>query len=218
MSNISDRHSVVPFVSGETKALSGQRLAKVGYKDRGANKARFTSVAVSVPHIDPAAVQAHYNRLLPHFGTFLEGVQDAVLRSLYESSEGTLQSVSDDAIGMQACVNFLEAESNGSRLTAESIKQWFRAECAENLTVWIAEKLGFEELNTEQVAVIEKKLAAYEGTFSTIAGKNVFLEPHKIVSLRNALALCAESGSDIGGKIEKKLIALSEAPKVEELL
>jgi hypothetical protein len=223
MSNISDRHSVVPFVSGETKALSEQRLAKIGYKDRGKNKAKFTSVAVSVPQIDPAQIQENYNRLLPHFGTFLESVQDSVIRSLYESSDGTLTSVSNDDIGIGACVNFLEAESNGSRLTAEKIREWFSTDLADNMAVWIAEKLGFasdtgDDLSPAQLEVIAKNVHAYRETFATLSGKNVFLDPKKIQSLQNAMSLCAENDADIAQKLVKKLEALSVQAPIAELL
>lgn len=221
--SISNRHTVVPFVSGETAAMQGQRLLKIGYKGRGDRPAKFASVAASVPHIDPAHIQEHYNRLLPHIGTMLETAQDGIARSLYESSAGQLSELSDDDISISACLNFMEAEANGSRLTAERIKDWFTAELSENLSVWVAERLGFDGPNgpnDAQMEQVQKQVNAYQGVFQSLSGKNLFLEPGKIQKLENALSLCADDDSEIAKKIAVKLIALKgvKEVKIEELL
>jgi hypothetical protein len=214
MSNVSDRHTVVPFVSGETKALSGQRLAKVGYKDRGARKAAYPSIAVSVPHVVSASIAEHLQSLLPHIGTLVENTQDAIIRSLYESSDGTLSSVSDADISVRACINFLEAESNGSRLTADRIRSWFDAELRENLSVYVAEKLN---IPNQADATVQQKCNVYRDTFAALSGKTVFMQPATLKSLESALALCIDDAADVARKISAKIAALSQTP-VNELL
>jgi hypothetical protein len=218
MSNVSNRHTVVPFVSGETKALSDQRLAKIGYKPRGKNAAKFPSVAVSVPQINPADITENVQRLLPYIGTMLEGTQDAIIRSMYEGSNGQLSSVADDDISINACIAFLEAEATGSRLTAEKIKEWFVENLTEPLTVYIAQKLGFDDPNEAQMETIGKNLAAYRDTFAVLSGKMVFLEQKKINSLLMALSMLPEEcESDISAKLTAKLQAMNEKP-VEDLI
>jgi hypothetical protein len=214
--SISTRHSIMPFVSGETAPMQGQRLAKVGYKDRGENKAKFPSIAISVPFIDPTELESNFKRLLPHFGTFLEGVQDSVIRSLHESSGGTLREVSDDDIGITACLNYLEAASGGTRLSAETIRAWFVSDLQDNLSVMIAEKLGFEEMSPGQMEVIAKKLHAYAETFCMLAGKSVSWPDGKLKSLKTAVDLAADS--ELTAKITRKITELAEKPAIEELL
>jgi hypothetical protein len=211
--SISNRHTVVPFVSGETQAMAGQRLLKIGYKGRAqkdgtTKKARFNSVAASVPQIDPAQIQEHMQRLIPHIGTMLENVQDSVARSLYESSGGLLGELGDDDISIPACLNFLEAEANGSRLTAERIKEWFVSELQDNLSVWSAEKFGFTDPNAAQMETVNQQVNAYCAVFASLSGKNLSMEKSKIAKLRNALSLCADDGSEIAQKISTRLTAL----------
>lgn len=86
--SITNRHSVVPFTAGESKPMTGQRLAKVGYKSTKKNPARFKSVCVSVPEIPENNIRSELDRLIPHVRTMLENAQDGIIRSLYESREG----------------------------------------------------------------------------------------------------------------------------------
>jgi hypothetical protein len=216
MSTISNRHTVVPFVAGTTKPLTEQRLAKIGYKPRGKNPAKFPSVAVSVPVLADESIKEVQDRLIPYVRTMLESTQDSVIRSMYESSEGQLTSVGDEDISLNACIAFLEAEATGSRLTAEKIKEWFTENLTDPLTVVLAEKLGFEELNDAQMETIGKHLAAYRDTFAMLSGKMVFLDSKKITSLLAAIALVSEE-SDITVKLTAKLTEMQQKP-VEELL
>jgi len=96
MSNISNRHNVQAFVAGESKALSGQRLAKVGYKQTKAitdkGEVAPKSICVSIPMFVDQDIQDNIQALLPHIGAWLETVQDNVLRSLYEARKYDLSS------------------------------------------------------------------------------------------------------------------------------
>lgn len=218
MSNVSNRHSVVPFKSGETKALSGQRLAKIGYKDRGGKKAKYSSVAVSVPMIPVTEIESNIKRLLPHIGTLLETAQDGVIRSLYESAQGELQSVSDADISIDACIAYLEAESNGSRLTKEMIASWFDSEVKDNLFVVLAEKLGFSEVNTEQTQVINKHVSTYRELLASLAGGRTILEPKQLNACEKAIMLASSEDSDIAKKLTARLETLKNPKPLEELL
>ena len=129
MSNVSNRHSVVPFVAGTSKPLTGQRLARAGFKltekMKAAGKTALPSVCASVPQIDPAAVQVFISELMPHIGNMLEKAQDEILRAKYEASGGTATELTDEEISIPQCLAFLNAESTGSRLSAETIGAWF---------------------------------------------------------------------------------------------
>jgi hypothetical protein len=215
MSNVSNRHNVNPFVAGKSQALINQRLAKVGYKSSKKTPAQFPSVCVSVPKIEPGQFQGEtLISALPHIVEFFSGVQDKVIRSLYESASGNLTSVSDDEIGLQSCINFLEAESIGNRFSAEFIEKWFDSQVKENLTVVIADKLGFDELNDDQMVTIGKHLAGYRALFAGLAGKNVFYQPTQVSGLIRALEV-SSADDEVSEKLLKKL---NEMKPVEELL
>lgn len=218
MSNVSNVHDVVPFVAGKTNALSGQRLAKVGYKNTEKNPAKFPSVAVSVPQISPDSITENLTALLPYIGTMLENVQDSVIRSLYENKDGKLTQILDSDISVQACIAYLESEAAGDRLKKEHIESWFDRVCKDNTFTLIAEKLGYtnDELTPEQVATVEKHVKVYRDILSMLSGGRTVLTPVQIKSCRTVIEV-SEDESGIGSKLLARLKAM-ESPKVSEML
>lgn len=216
MSVISNRHSVVPFVAGKTMPLTEQRLARIGYKTTKKQAAKFANIAVSVPAITEFPEDV-LDRALPYLVTVFENAQDGIIRSLYESSAGQLKEVSDDDISLSACLAFMEAEANGSRLKKETIEAWFDSEVSDNLTVLIAEKLGFADMNADQEKTVSKHVRIYRDVISMLAGGKTFLQPTQIKGCKVAIALASED-SDIGVKLTARLTAMENKPAVEDLL
>ena len=220
MSNVSSVHDIVPFVAGKTEALTGQRLAKVGYKSTKNNPAKFKSVAVSVPHIDPDHILENVKALLPYIGTMLEDTQDKIIRGLYETAEGSLKTIQDHEISVQACISFLEAEAAGDRLRKEHIESWFDRVCADNVFTLIAEKLGYgdeNDLTPEQTATVQKHVKVYRDILSMLSGGNVKLTPVQIKSCKTVIDV-SEDDSGIGAKLMARLINMEKPPKVTEFL
>ncbi len=210
--SISNRHTVVPFVAGKTSPMANQRLAKVGYKTTAKNPAKFPSIAVSIPKMELTIQSPELPRLLPHLVGVIESAQDGIIRSLYESSDGSLKEVSDDDISIGACIAFLEAEAAGERLKKEHIESWFDAELKDALYVLVAEKLGFDEPNSDQDAVIQKHVKIYRDVLSMLAGGKTLLTPVQIKGCKTALNLTDIDGG-IGQKLMTRLISM-EAPKI----
>jgi hypothetical protein len=220
MSNISNRHTVNQFVAGKSSALTGQRLAKVGYKKTKENPNPLKSVCVSVPPIQIGADSPHIERLLPYINDLICTAQDGIIRSLYESSGGTLSSVSDEEISIDACINYLAAESAGARFSGESIAAWFDAGVTDNLTVAIADKLGFTDLTPENEIVIQKHVASYKDICKMLAGKGV-TKNSLTAAQKNAVKTCVKLDTldgDIGKKLLNKLTELEKQVDISDLL
>jgi hypothetical protein len=217
MSNVATIHDVVPFIAGKTEPLTGQRLAKIGYKSRGKNAAKFASVAVSVPFVSHDDLNANVSRLLPYIQTMCETAQDGIIRGLYESADGMLKTVTDGDISIDAVIGFMEAESQGSRLTKERIESWFDSALVDPLTVIIADKLGFDEPNDAQMATIGKHVRIYRDVLAMLAGGKTFLDPKQIAGCEKALALLDDDSDDIAQKLRNRLQAMKAKP-IEELL
>lgn len=216
MSTISNRHQVVPFVAGASAPLSGQRLAKVGYKKTTAMPTPPASVCASVPMIQGADVLNNVTRLLPFIGAMLESVQDGILRSLYESSDYGLTTVSDDDISVDACISYLQAEAAGDRLKKDQILAWFDSEVSENLTILVAEKLGFSELTHEAEKTVSRHVAIYRDLIGMLSGGKTILEPKQIRGCRTAISLAA-SADRISVRLNDRLTAM-ESKKVVDIL
>lgn len=219
MSNVSNVHDVIPFVAGKSAALSGQRLAKVGYKSTAKNPAKFPSVAVSVPFLSDDSLRENMDSLLPYIKGMMEKTQDDVIRSLYESKDGTLKIVQDHEISVQACIAYLESEAAGDRIKKEHIEAWFDRVCAENVFVLIAEKLGFtgDTLTPEQSATVDKHVKVYKEILSMLAGGRTILTPVQIKSCKTVIDV-SEDDSGIGTKLMQRLTAMESPKAVAEFL
>lgn len=215
MSNVSNVHDIVPFVAGKTNPLTGQRLAKVGYKSTAKNPAKYKSVAVSVPHVAVQDIRDNLDALLPYIGTMLEATQDSVIRSLYENAKGELKQVTDSDISVQACIAFLESEAAGERLKKEHIEAWFDRVCVDNCFTLIAEKLGYsgDDLTPEQGATVDKHVKVYKDILSMLAGGKTILTPVQIRSCKTVIEV-SEDDSGIGEKLMMRLKNM-ESPKVQ---
>ena len=218
MSNISNRHQVVPFVAGKTSPLSGQRLSKVGYKPSKKSPARFPSVCASVPKIMDEWITAdNCLRMNEHIKTMLESAQDGILKSLYESSDGNISGVNDEDISFDSCVAFMDAEAAGDRLTIESINQWFDSQVRDNLTVIIAERLKFDMSTPEQESTIAQHVAGYRGLLASLSGGKTFLQPVQISGLKRALDVSSVD-DDVSKKLYARLEKMEKPTPIKELL
>jgi hypothetical protein len=221
MSVISNRHTVVPFVSGKTAPFAGQRLAKVGYKTTKDNPAKFPSIAVSVPQVSVSDIEENVQSLLPYIGTLIENTQDSIVRSLYESADGGLKEISDSDISVSACIAFLRAETAGDRLSKEITNPWFDSTLHDSLYVLISEKLGFStdssEPNSDQDKVILKHTNNYKQLFAILAGGKQKLAESQVNGLKMALSMTDDS-DQIAKRLKAKLEEQTQKPKLIELL
>ena len=214
MSNISNQHSVIPFIAGESKPLSGQRLAKVGYKQTKAmaDKGEIApkSIAVSLPRIADEDIVENIAKIFPLVRAACEDVQDKIVRSLYESRGYKLDRVSDDEIGFSAIAGYVSSEQSGGRLTKEYLESWFDTNVRDNLTVIIADRLGFSELNDDQLAVIEQHIAGYKGLIASISGNKTMLSIAQITGIKRAFEVCAIE-DEVTEKLGVKLDAMMQS-------
>jgi hypothetical protein len=183
MSTISNRHSIEAFTS-TSKALTGQRLIKVGYK--GADK--FSdSICMSVPKLSEevkAALKSSPEQFFSVVQSALEQAQHGILKALWESSGATLQSVGDDEISIQSCLAFLSCSGESvGRLTKEVVKNWFETDMKANLMVILSEKLQKDQ-EDEKVLQVTR---GYAGLFESCAAPVISLTVPQLENLQFAL-------------------------------
>ena len=211
MSNISNRHNINAFVAGKSQPLTGQRLAKVGWKTTKKQKAKFSNICASVPMIDPA--ELNMERWHNHVRALMETAQDGIIRSLYESNNGNLSSVSDDEINESACLAFLDAESNGGRLTKEFLASWFDEMLADNLTVALAERTN-SQIDDDK---IKRAVHAYKAMITALSAGPTMYSPEQVAQLQKAIALASED-DETGTRLNKRLDSMLNKEKMEDLL
>lgn len=219
MSNVSNRHAIVPFIAGTSQPLSDQRLARVICKQTAKmTKEGITalpSACASVPMIPSADITAAIPRMMDHIRTMLEDAQDGIIRSLYESSQGAASVVTDDDINVDACIAFMDARSNGSRLSAESVGAWFDAVAKDYVIAFIADKLRFTELTPENTKVCEQHANGYKGLLQVLAGGKTILPANQLKTLRIVLSVMGEDDAMASRLLEK--ITAMEKPKEKKV-
>jgi hypothetical protein len=219
MSNFSTAHTVTAFDAKKSQALNGQRLAKIRYKTTEKQAAKFPNVCVSVPFVSSEAFEnvETIKQLAPHIRAMLENAQDGIIRSLYESAEGSLSLVTDSDISIDACIKYLNAESEGGRLTKEFIGAWFDTSVSDYLFALMVEKLGYgDTLTVEQETTVKRHMAGYKGLYESLAGGKTMLQENQIKSLSKVLELV--DTDDTSMKLQARLNGMLNKPKIEELL
>lgn len=188
-------NSVVPYVSGTTKPFTGQRLIIVTYKtvtDKSSPMCNIKreSKCVSVPLIPSELIAANLVVLTPHIRGMLESVQKSIVREMLDSLvNGSVHSVGNADISLEACIEYLESSDESGRLTKESVGNWFDSSIATSLAVALADKLGIgtEPTDAESTKVMAI-IAAFRRDVSALAGGKTNYPPVIAVQLKKALA------------------------------
>jgi len=221
MSNVSTSHNVVPFVSGKSEALTGQRLVIAKYKSTAKQAAKHPNVCASVPVLEIVREEITES-LMVHVNEWLREKQDAVFKSVYESHGGTLSSVNDAELDISAIVGFLSAQSVSGRLTKELIDSWYKSEAEGTVKVLFAVSLGFIasdaedgefEVTEEQDKKLDSLAKVYGEFFSGLAGGATRYDIKRVESLRKVLGNVGDSA--ITERLSARLDSMVQ--KVEEV-
>lgn len=214
MSHFAASHSILPFDAKTSRSLDGQRLAKVWYKTPRDGTAKKASVCVSIPvlkEIPDSALPA----LMPHLLGLVHGVQDAIIRERYEAGA---QFITDSDISVAACIEFLNAEATGNRLTKESIEAWFTEKLADSLTVAFADRLGMSDTPSEaEVKKLELHVRSYKEKFAGLAGGRTSYAPEIAGKLLAVLDLVEDTGDMLTDRFRTRLQKMKEMDSVELL-
>ena len=209
--SISNRHTVLPFVAGTSKALTNQRLAKIGYKltekMKAEGKTALKSVCVSVPVISEID-ESQLDRLMPHIVAVLNGAQDGIIRNMYEA-DPSIMSIGDDDISLDACIEYLETVETGGRLTIESLTEWFVLSLETKLEEFLTMH-GRKSLDGDKLThAVNQSLAGYKGMITAMAGGKTHYDVSQRAKLTTVLAM-TEDGDDVAERLHARLTAMAK--------
>ena len=201
MSTVSQFHNTELYVAGKSKALDGQRLSKHSWKTDKESGVKPESKCVSIPQIQKSVLNLAGMEV--HLIAYLETVQDQIIKQ--KIVEGKTQ-IHDDEICATAIVEFLEAESQGTRFTKADAEKWFSEVVEDNLALILADKLGVSEVPTENES---KQIYAIVGEFkskiSGLAGGKTSYSPAVAQKLEKALDLVEDKEDPIYVRFTKRL-------------
>jgi hypothetical protein len=210
MSVISNTHSFLEFNSGVSEALSGQRLAKVTYKTPKTGEKVYKSICVSLPFVAEVSNE-QLVALQPHIFKLIEDTQDKIIREAHESGKA---NVHDTDISVDACVEYLNAESVSGRLTKEGVVRWADdSGLADMLRMRFAEILGVSDTPTEiEAQKVEVQVKGYVDKFAALAGAKTYYAPDVASKLLKALEI-GSVGDSIANKFQMRLQDMVANPK-----
>jgi hypothetical protein len=190
MSNISAVHKVEPYTSGKSIALSGQRLAVAKFKTDKDTGVKPENKCASIPAVTDAEIQQHLSKLLPAFGRLIDETQDKIFRELVIDGAGEVHT---EQVSIEACIQFLNAEATGNRLSKEFLESWFDSTLEDVLTVAVAEKMGVGEIPTEtEVSKINATISVYRKMIAGLSSTKTVYADEVRASIKKALALVSD--------------------------
>lgn len=232
MSVISSRHQVLPFVSGKSAALSGQRMLKIGYKStKEGGKVippKYPPHFASVPFIGNLQTLmdeinfSGLDALSESIIGYIETLQNDTAKAVFESADGKLDSLADSEINLHAINRWLlESSPTMGRLTKETISQWFTESLAENWGIMVADKLRLSD-NPDALrhpAVIQQ-VNICKANFEGLSNPNATFSDLQLKNMKGGLELCENTESSVFKRIAAKIVQLEKPlppPPVEEL-
>lgn len=192
MSTLSNTHDVRSNVAKDVKAFEGQRLVSLWFKQSKEQKEKgleaHKPVAVSIPSL--TLTDSETLSLKSYLVGYIQEVQNKIVRSKVEEGSTFIQ---DSDISLQACIEFLEEDSKGARLSGEAIGEWFSNTLADVLTVAFAERLGVSDIPTEyETSKLSALVGMYKAKFASLASPKTSYSKEITQNLLKALELVDE--------------------------
>lgn len=170
MSNVSSTHAVVKHISGETKAFSGQRLARIiakkgsdgKYQSEHLTETKSVSIPVMASESFTPEILASF---MPQIMDMFMGYQDSIIAELVKDGA---DNIHDDQIGFPAIAKWLESNAGTARITKELLQAWFMEAYADVAAEYIcgALKWDFNTLSADQEKVLEQKINLLRDMFA----------------------------------------------------
>lgn len=205
MSNISNTHSII--ASDDFKALSGQRTVSVWFKQtekmKQEGKEAIKAQSVSIPFLSKDAIEENMQALMPHVIGYLETVQKKIITKAIEAGKTEIHT---NEIDVTSCINYLDAEAKGDKLSEDDIKSWFDASLATLLTVSFADKLGVSDTPSQsQTETIDKMINVVKGKLASLSSPKVKFSPIHAEKIIGCLKLI--EGDNIADRFISRLEA-----------
>lgn len=214
--SISDRHTVSLFQAGKSQALTDQRLAKVGFKltqkmkDAGIT-AVPASICVSLPLIaDSDITPAVLADLMPHLKEILYKAQDALIAREYEKRGEKFieESIAWDDISISKCIDYLDEQETGGRLTVAILEDWFNKHIHASLTEYLTIKASGKLEGDALKRAVRNSVVKYREQVSALSGGATHYAAPIRAQLLSVLGLVSDEGESIAAKLVKRIEAM----------
>lgn len=210
MSLISTRHNVNPFVAGKSQPLTDQFLAVASFKQTKLMTTKgikaLPSVCVSIPAF-PVLSADELMQCEPIVRRMMQSTQENIIRDMYTENPA-LTSVADDEIDFTACMEYLQAEAVGGKLTKEKLGNWYDLVLADVVRAVTLDRLEGQQFSAEKsAAVVAQTVLKYRDLVTPLSSGAFKLDDRdaKTVLMFLGMVDSADDVDGIGGKLQKRV-------------
>lgn len=193
--------------------FSTDRLSVVRWKATEKQPKPHAPVCVSVPRIpiivEPAILQAALR-------TATDDMQDALVRSIIESSQNKLSPIPAEKVTTEAVAAFAQATNESKRLSKEAIEKWFDQYVSDQTMLYLGNKYGINETSSqEQLQQINNTIASAKMMIASLASPRSNYPETTLTQLQKVISLCEEeSGKEMQEQLQAKITALLQPKAV----
>jgi len=191
---------------------TGNRISKCLY--RSDSKEALANSYIELPELAEAEVQEQLTVLMPHLISYLETVQDSIVKASHKSGYDAVQA---SAVALPAIIDKLESTGEG-RLNKEAVFAWFDSSMADMLMVAFADKMGISDQPTEaEEERLSATLNVYRVKYGALAGGKSVYMPEEAEKLVKAIEVAGAADTSLGARFVARLNKMQE-PEEDLLL
>lgn len=197
------------------------RLVVVTYKTDKETNIKKPSICTSIPQITTTELNEILSetRLHPHLITYLQDVQNKIIR---EKAQNAVQTLYEADLDANAIIQYLEAESSGGRITKELVSEWFTETLQDSLLLALSDKLtqGEErELTQIEEEKITTQVSKYKELICSLSGGKTSYSKDVATKLLKCFTLLDVNNlDDLGTKLFKRLEKMTQEPQDDGLM
>lgn len=187
---------------------TGNRIAKCLY--RSDSKDGLANSYIELPELSEDSIKEQMTVLLPHVVTYLESVQDEIVKTAHK---GKYEAVQVEAVSLESIITRLESAGEG-RLNKEQVFAWFDESLKDMLIVAFADKLGLsDEPSEEEAAKLDVIVDTYRIKYGALAGGKSRFMPEEAEKLKAAIEVAEAADTSLGVRFIARLNKMQEPEK-----
>jgi hypothetical protein len=196
---------------------SGKRVVKALYKETTGKDGKKKRVGINsyiqVPtaHMTVSIVKEKIDLLAPYVVEFLRTEEDKIIKEAHRT--GSI-GFGTSYFSLEKVIEFIEAESQGTRVNKEIIDEWFSTEVEEGLILAFAAKLAIDVSNPSEIELekLQTIVDAYKGKFGSLASGKTHYRKEEAELLQKALEVTGARNGNLGSKFYSRLEKMKVAP------
>lgn len=197
------------------RAVTCQYKAQVDKVTKKVTKAAaHKNVYIYIPDtITPKNIEARLSELMPYMVSYFQEQERQLVRKAHM---GKSVFLADNALGLNAVIEALEASGEGTRLNKVMLEAWFATNIQEKLESIFMERKGIDENSSEaELIQILNTVLSYKTSLCALASPKMHYNTKRVDTLVKCLTLTGMDSDAIGLRLVARLKGMGKEQEVE---